>query len=223
MKRFFFLLVFLVSCYSAQSQDYSLDEINTKRCQHTLNGMIAFSSWTGVNLVGSTVGVLTTEGEWQHFFEMNLYFNAINAGLAIPGLIGAIRAQRTGLDFETSVKEVQKIKTIYLVNGALDVSYITFGFLLREIARNPKNSNQRDRFNGFGSSMIVQGGFLLLYDFIAFGIHAANGKKLDSHWKKLSVHPAGDFGLGIGLTYQLHDEKPIPPSFQRLALSARRH
>lgn len=213
MKKIFLLLFIFTTIYASKAQT-SLDEINQTRCKHTLNGMIAFSSWTGANLIAGTVGVLTTTGETQHFFEMNLYFNAINLGLAIPGLIGAVKAKRTGLSFEQSVKEVQKIKTIYLVNGALDLTYITVGFLLREMSRNNSNDIQlKNRLSGFGNSFIVQGGFLLIYDFIEFGVHAINGKRLNEHWDKISVRPYGAYGLGMSVQYNLsHISTPEQPT-----------
>lgn len=203
MKKLFALFLFFIFTQFTTAQT-SLDEINETRCKHTLNGMIAFSSWTGANLVAGTVGVLTTKGELQHFFEMNIYFNVINLGLAVPGVIGAIKAKRNGLNFETSVKEVQKIKTVYLVNAALDFTYITAGFLFREIGRNNNNNiSLRNRLVGYGNSFIVQGGFLLLYDVIEFGLHTANGKRLDEHWKKISVQPFGAYGLGLSVQYNL--------------------
>jgi hypothetical protein len=213
MKKLFLLLFIFVNIYTSVSQT-SLDEINQTRYKHSLNGMIAFSSWTGANLIAGTVGVLTTKGETQHFFEMNLYFNIVNLGLAIPGLIGAVKAKRTGLSFEESVKEVQKVKTVYLVNGVLDLTYITAGFLLREMSRNNSNDIQlKNRLAGYGNSLIVQGSFLLIYDFIEFGVHAINGKRLDEHWDKISVRPYGAYGLGMSIQYNLsHIAPPNQPT-----------
>jgi hypothetical protein len=213
MKKMLLLLFIFITVYNSPSQT-SLDEINQTRCQHTLNGMITFSSWTGANLVVGTVGVLTTKGEMQHFFEMNLYFNAVNLAIAIPGLIGAVKAKRTNLSFEQSVKEMQKIKTVYLVNGVLDFSYITIGFLLREISRNNSHDIQlKNHLAGYGNSFIVQGGFLLIYDFIEYGLHAMNGKRLNEHWDKISIRLYGAYGLGMSVQYKLsHLNTPYQPT-----------
>lgn len=203
MKKMLLLLFIFITVDNSLAQT-SLDKINETRCQHSLNGMIAFSSWTGANLVAGTVGVLTTKGEMQHFFEMNLYFNAVNLAIAIPGLLGAVKAKRTGLSFEQSVKEMQKVKTVYLVNGVLDFTYITAGFLLREMSHNNSHDIQlKNRLAGYGNSLIVQGGFLLIYDFIEYGLHAMNGKGLNEHWDKISVRPYGAYGLGMSVQYNL--------------------
>lgn len=203
MRYFFlFVLAFLLSFESISQK--SLDDINTTRCRHTLNGMIAFTTWTGANFVAGAVGVATTRGELQHFFEMNIYFNVINLGIAIPGLIGAIKAKPQGLNFEQSIKESQKVKTLFLVNGVLDLTYITAGFLLREIGKNQQDIGAQNRFLGYGDSFIVQGGFLLLFDFIKFGLHTANGKHLDAHWKNFSFQPYGAYGLGLSVVYNFN-------------------
>lgn len=201
-----YLLIILFSCllYSQSIAQKTLDEINTTRCKHSLNGMIAFSTWTGANLVAGSIGVATTTGELQHFFEMNIYFNVVNLGIAIPGLISAIKSKPLGLSFEQSLKESQKVKTLYLVNGVLDLTYITAGFLMREIGRNQADISIQNRLLGYGDSFIVQGGFLLLFDFIKFGLHSANSQHLDKHWKKFSFQPYGAYGLGLSVTYNLN-------------------
>lgn len=207
--KIIYSLLFLLCFQQATWAQASLDEINTARCKHTFNGMIAFSSWTGANLIAGTAGYFTTEGELKHFFEMNIYFNLINAAIAVPGIIGAVKAKRTGLNFEQTVKESNKIQLIYLVNGVLDLTYITTGFLFRAIGDNQTQSDLQNRWKGYGDSFIVQGGFLLLYDFIAFAVHAKNGKRLNEHWKKLSFSPYGAYGMGLSCRYNLaHNPKP---------------
>jgi len=218
MKCLYTLILTACMLASATAQSYSLDEINQTRTQCTRNGMLTFTTWTGVNLIGSTVGYFTTEGELKHFFEMNVYFNAINAAIAVPGMITAFRAKRTGLDFQQTVKEVQNTKVVYLVNGVLDISYITAGFWLREAGNNPSRSEgDQTRFKGFGSSLIMQGSFLLIYDFIAYGFHTANGKKLNEHWDKLTISPFTSSGMGINLCYDLSGttNSAVPRSFDQ--------
>jgi hypothetical protein len=181
---------------------FSLDEINKKRNQHNWNGMVIFSTWTAANLISSTVGLLVTEGETKHFFEMNLYFNLINMAIAVPGIISARKnlKRKSSFSFEKTVKEVQKVKTTFLVNAVLDVSYITAGFLLREMAKNPIHTQNKNRFKGFGNALILQGAWLFIFDFIEYGLHTSNGKKLAPHWQQWSMSTKG---LGLKINYQL--------------------
>jgi hypothetical protein len=214
MRNLSLFIFFSIISHLSFSQT-TLDEINNTRCKHSLNGMTAFSVWTGGNLISGTVGALTTSGELQHFFEMNIYFNIINAGIAIPGLVNAIRAQSEGLSFEQTVKESQKVKSVFLVNGFLDFTYVTAGFLMREIGHNNShNKSIENRLLGYGDSFIMQGSFLLLFDFIEFAVHAKNGKRLEEHWKKFSVKPYGSYGAGLSLQYNLsHHEEKFPLEF----------
>lgn len=197
------LLFFSFLVFSLDMQAQTLDEINEIRFRHTKNGSIALTSWAGANIITGTIGYFSTPaGEWKHFHEMNVYFNIVNLGLGIPGLF-AKKEQQMNLSFEQTVKRQYQTETIFLFNGALDFTYITAGFVMREMAKHQQSQADRDRWTGFGNSMILQGGFLLLFDFIKYGIHKHNGKRLNSHWKKLSISPYGAFGLGVDIRYNI--------------------
>lgn len=202
---FFSFFVFSVGLHAQ-----TLDEINEIRFRHTKNGSIALTSWAGANIITGTIGYFSTPaGEWKHFHEMNVYFNIVNLGLGIPGLF-ARKEQQMNLSFEQTVKSQNQTETIFLFNGALDFTYITAGFVMREMAKNQTDQADKDRWTGFGNSMILQGGFLLIFDFIKYGIHKHNGKKLDSHWKKLSISPHGAFGLGVDIRYNISQNNSSP-------------
>lgn len=52
--------------------------------------------------------------------------------------------------------------------------YVGSGFLLRSLA--DKNVAKRDQYNGFGNGMLMQGGFLFLFDLTAYAIHKYHAK-----------------------------------------------
>ena len=199
MLRFIILLGLLLMSFALSAQ--TLDDINTKRFRHTMNGSIVLTSWAGTNIIAGTIGYYTApSGEWKHFHEMNVYWNIVNLGLGIPGLF-AKKNKQIGLTLEQTVKRQHQTETIFLLNGALDLTYITAGVLLREMGSNHIDQATQDRWKGFGTSLIAQGGFLLLFDFIKYGIHKANGKQIDHHWKNLSIYPHGAYGLGLSMQY----------------------
>lgn len=208
MKCFLLIISFLILFSRLHAQ--TLDEINKKRFYHTKNGSIALTSWAGTNLLTGTIGYFTAPaGEWKHFHEMNVYFNLVNLGLGIPGLF-AQKDKQMGLSFEQTIKRQYQVETIFLFNGALDFTYITAGFVMREVAKNQTIQTDKDRWTGFGNSMIFQGGFLLIFDFIKYGIHKCNGKKLDSYWKKLTIRPYNTFGIGIDIRYNFSQKNALP-------------
>ncbi len=197
-------LIFLLSQLPLTTTAQSLDAINSIRYRHAKNGSIALTSWAGANIISGSIGfALSPKGEWKHFHEMNLYWNLVNLGLGIPGLL-AKKDKELGLSFEQTVKKQHTIETVFLANGVLDIAYISSGFLLREIGnRNQQNSLLRDRLVGYGNSLIMQGSFLLLFDFIEYGLHRINGKKLDNHWKQFTLSPYGAYGAGLSIRYVL--------------------
>ena len=56
-----------------------------------------------------------------------------------------------------------------LFNAALDLGYMVGGVYLMERS---KNSEQSERLKGFGQAVIVNGGFLLIFDSIMYYMHA---------------------------------------------------
>ena len=107
MKYYLLLLLTItlpLNYLSAQHGD--LDDINHIRNQHSRKGMIALTSWSGANVVGSTVGYFTTQNEeWKYFHEMNVFWGAVNLGISIPGLIGAYKEDYNGPQLSPNFKE----------------------------------------------------------------------------------------------------------------------
>jgi hypothetical protein len=97
------------------------------------------------------------------------------------------------LNFDKSILTQHKTEKIFLINTGLDVAYISAGLLLRSNAK--INLSKRDQFNGFGNSLLMQGGFLFLFDLTAYLIHNQHAKK--SLNKMLNVFDISSSGLGI--------------------------
>jgi hypothetical protein len=82
---------------------------------------------------------------------------------------------------------------VFLFNSALDIAYITSGFYLRGIADKDPLTYHQNR--GFGNGIILQGGFLFLFDLTAYAIHNAHRKnKLDGFLDNVKL---SDNGLGF--------------------------
>jgi hypothetical protein len=83
-----------------------------------------------------------------------------------------------------------------LLNAGLDVAYIATGFYLKERS---KNSSSSERLRGYGNSLLLQGGFLLMFDVALYFIHQNNADlNLYPHLESLLVG-----GIGIGITLKL--------------------
>jgi len=161
------------------------------------NLMLSLGSYAVVNFAISGAAYFSSEDEYsKRFHEMNVMWNTVNIGLAIPGYI---KARRGGgpVTMAELVKAQKKTETIFLVNDVLDIGYIAAGIWMREVA--PNQLDQEDLFNGYGNSLILQGSFLLVFDAVAYYIHHSHGKELPA-LEKVSLSTSGK---GVGLRIAL--------------------
>ena len=196
MKATCFILILITYTCSSNSVLGQLQDFNSQRTKTDQKLMLSLGSWASMNMLGSGIGWARSNSEENKYFhQMNVMWNLVNLGLAIPGYIKAKQ--------DNSVKSVyhlleaqRKTETIFLVNAGIDLAYIGSGLLLRSRAPNVEKSSQ---FMGYGNSMILQGGFLLLFDWIAYSIHRKNAKnQLAPILQK--IEPSDH---GIGLKYKL--------------------
>lgn len=156
---------------------------------YTLGGWAVANIGTGLVLRGQSAGSA------KYFHEMNAIWNIFNLGIAGMGVLGTYRKHETWSLFDT-YKRQQQLENTFMVNGALDLAYITTGFLLVEAGQNSVKNH--DRLDGYGKSLVLQGGFLLLFDSFMFLGHHHHGKLLNPWLKKFEV---GVTPNGVGLIY----------------------
>lgn len=181
MKNLLIIFLLFTLPFTAASQEMEVFnkyayELNT----HSRNGMIALGSWGVGNIIAGTAGTLTSRRgsmEWS-FHLMNATWNVVNIGIALPAYLGARKRLKKTYDDIPSVFRLQRQQeTVYAINMAADVLYVGSGVFLQEFGNRYSNPNVRDSFKGMGYSLIMQGGFLLLFDAVMFGVHK-------SHWNK---------------------------------------
>ena len=187
-------LIFYIS-YSTPAIG-QLQDFNTQRYRTDQNLMLSLGSWASTNIVGSGIGWARSNSEENKYFhQMNVMWNLVNLGLAIPGYIKAKKDNSVTSVYHL-LEAQRKTETVFLVNAGIDLAYIGSGLLLKSRAPNVEKSSQ---FLGYGNSMILQGGFLLLFDWIAYSVHRKNAKnQLSPILQK--IEPSDD---GIGLKYKL--------------------
>ena len=172
MKTIIFIL--FLATFAVQAQD--LPSFNQARLKTDQRLMLSLGTWAGANITAGTIGWATAQQpELKAFHQMNVMWNAVNLGLAIPGYLRA-RNTKAVQTLSQTLSEQQKTERIFLFNTGLDVAYITAGFLLRSMALN--NQAKTDQLNGFGKGLILQGSFLFAFDLTAFAIHHRHGKQL---------------------------------------------
>ena len=155
--------------------------------------MLGLGAWSSMNLLGSGVGwAVSSDESTKYFHQMNVMWNAVNLGLAIPGYIKAKKG-KTKLSLYETLNDQRKTETIFLVNAGIDLAYISSGLMLKN--RASTDPSKEAQFIGYGNSIILQGSFLLLFDWIAFSIHRRHSKnKLSPILQR--IQPS-DSGIGF--------------------------
>ena len=83
-----------------------------------------------------------------------------------------------------------------MINGGLDFVYIGTGLYLN----NRGNKRDDDKLKGYGSSVIMQGIFLLIFDGTMYKIQRTNGNKLRNFLEK---NPIIFTGNSIGIIHNI--------------------
>lgn len=179
MKRLTFTLFSISLFFLSQAQNMEVfNQYNHELNTYNRNGMIALGSWGVGNIIVGTAGALTTKpGSLMfNFHLMNASWNVVNLAIAAPAYFGARKRLGKRYDIPGSFKLQRQQETLYAINMAADVLYVGSGVFLQEFG-NRYEPKVNDAFKGLGYSLILQGGFLLVFDAVMFGIHK-------SHWRK---------------------------------------
>lgn len=188
-----YLLLSTLLCISITGKAQTLLSFNTERQQIDQQLMIGLGTWAASNFALSGYGWATAANEEvKYFHQMNVMWNTVNLGLALPGYFRAKNAN-LGLNEAQSWAAQQKTQKIFLVNSALDLGYMASGFLLKQ--QNSPDGSKQAQFEGYGSSLLLQGGFLLLFDLSAYWIHQHHGHGFQQ--QKLAHLQLGNGGICV--------------------------
>lgn len=200
MKHVLFLVVILfISINGYAQQEQELQSYNERMKEISRNGMISLGSWAVANIGVGTVGYFTTSGELKYFHGMNALWNLTNLGIAIPGYLGS-RPSKDDIPSLYELTQSQKTtETTYMVNAGIDVGYIMGGLYMNELAKNVDQYN--NLLSGFGKAIIVQGGYLLIFDGIMYAIHSNHASsQMPELFKHVSISPKG-MGMSIRVSF----------------------
>ncbi len=111
-------------------------------------GMWMLNGWAAGNMVASTPPAFSPDPQLAAYHQMNIGWNLVNAGLASYSLLN-----------QKPVKP-KKMAQIFWINAGLDVLYMTGGYMLRQKGLETQNP----QWVGWGESIMIQGGFLLVFD-----------------------------------------------------------
>jgi len=189
-----FLFLLSESVFSQNDSILHLQNFHMERKDINETAMLVLGGWAAGNILIGTYGNFKASGEARYFHQFNAMWNVVNLGIAAFGYFNAANSDPSSITNLEIIKDYNSLQNFLLLNAGLDVAYIATGLYLKERS---KNSSSSERLRGYGNSLLLQGGFLLLFDVSLFFIHQNNANiNLYPH---LESFLAGGVGIGINL------------------------
>ncbi|HMN50172.1 MAG TPA: hypothetical protein PKD67_13595 [Ignavibacteriaceae bacterium] len=189
-----FLFLLSESVFSQNDSSLHLQNFQMERKDINETAMLVLGGWAVGNILVGTYGNFKATGEAKYFHQFNAMWNVVNLGIAAFGYFNAVNSDPSSMTNLEIIKDFNSLQNFLLLNAGLDVAYIATGLYLKERS---KNSSSAERLRGYGNSLLLQGGFLLLFDVSLFFIHQNNANiNLYPH---LESFLAGGAGIGINL------------------------
>ncbi len=180
------ILWFCSNLLHAQILGFEAQKILEQSISIQKSGMLVLGSWATFNILSGVAGTVRYKEEKKYFFQMNAAWNTINLGIAAFGLFGAMNTDLS-LNSTQIFSELNRFDRILLINAGLDLGYIGTGIYLWK--RGLKQTSSR--LTGYGKSIVLQGGFLFLFDSILYLIHHPQTNKIAISGTEIAFQPTG--------------------------------
>jgi hypothetical protein len=192
-------LIILLACllvyslFGQQTVEPLLD-FNLTRIDHQKKAMFVLGGWAITNIAAGAILSNQRSGSDKYFHQMNAYWNVVNLGIAGLGYLSAAREQAELLGVYASSDAHFGFQRVLLLNAGLDIGYILGGLYLTERSRRfvLEDPDKEARLKGFGQSIMLQGGFLFLFDVANHFISAGRNSEL-----KLILSEGGQLGISL--------------------------
>lgn len=173
MKNLLILFLILTPAFLLASSPE--EDFLRKSRQTNINGMYVLGSWAIANIAIGGVGMSRTEGQTRHFHQMNLAWNAVNLGIAGIAMWNFAQHDISAMPFPELANDHLRTKRLYLINAGLDVLYVAAGAYMWH--RSQQTGAKRPQMlEGFGKAVVLQGGFLLVFDAAMYLLQQRNEK-----------------------------------------------
>jgi len=161
-----FSILIMISCYTFAQDDYT--EFFKRSIMTNSTGMAVLGGWAIGNITLGAYGWAQYSGQQKYFNQMNLFWNTVNLSIAGFALYKNYHTDASLFDAQEILARHLQTEKILLINSALDIGYIGTGFLLRHLST--RSDQRSELLNGYGNSLILQGGFLFVFDLCLYGI-----------------------------------------------------
>jgi len=156
-------------------------------------GMTTLVAWSGASAVtGAALWGAGPDRQTRMYGAATLGWSAINLGIGIPGLVGALRDTSPPSTLGEWRKEESQLRGAFAFNAGLDVGWVLLGGLLWDHGVRIGD----DRLVGSGQAIVTQGGFLLVFDSAMTGVTGGQSRRF---WASPALGPVMGVQLGGAL------------------------
>ena len=195
-KTILLVCLITVSLHSFSQKDV-LMKFEKERVSITKKSMMVLGGWSAANIIVSGFATKTHNREMRYFHQMNVQWNTINLVFAGLGYWGAGLEKINNPTLAAVLKHQSKTEKTYILNTGLDLTYIAGGLYMTERSKSRKDPA---RLKGYGNDIMLQGGFLFVYDAVNYFIHNKHGKQLNSLIEKLELS-GGPGSVSLAYTF----------------------
>ena len=181
------LLIIVMACLPAVVLGQSEHHTFHQQGQQINNtGMYVLGSWALLNITTGAIGWTNGSGPNKYFHQMNLFWNVVNLSIAGFALINNFQTDFMAMGSDELMERHMKIERLYLINAGLDILYIGTGAYLSHLSKSREKN--KDMLKGYGQSVMLQGGFLFIFDTVMYIIqHARSSRFLEGLNVELSL------------------------------------
>lgn len=212
MKTFYAIIALLLSMQAlAQRQDtvihhhfkeympaQEMTAFNERQNLINRRGLFTLTGWAGANVIYGSIAAPLTHGEARYFHATNAIWGAINVLIAAPGAAATYSKKRDdNITFGQTLLRQHGQEKLYLLNGALDFAYVGAGAAMWGFSDRISRPGTREAVSGIGKGVLMQGAFLLLFDWSMYIVHSQHA------YRKLNHYTSGLVYTGTGVSYSL--------------------
>jgi hypothetical protein len=174
---------------SFSSSNAELSDISLRFDQRMLRlsevHALVLGCWAFLNVaLGGVCTFLNTGGLWTlTFYTMNLSWGVINGGVAVFVYTHTKKSSAKPKALLRRLGLQRHVEKVLLFNAGLDMAFIVGGWALYQRA-SITDVVYPDLWKGFGTSVLVQGAYLLIQDSIFYYLHQANLKQASPAWQR---------------------------------------
>lgn len=192
MKLAFMMMTLVLASYPFQAQylawlpaqqdSLRIFDARMSRIKKTHGWLLA--SWATLNVLVGGILAFTTKGEPAYVELMNMSWGVVNGGMAAFIYFHHQKEVEQPKTWLRQMDIQRHVEKAFLLNIGLDVAFIVGGVALHQHGQLPGLA-YAELWRGFGTSVILQGAFLLLQDYIFYRLHLTNRKKIHPTWERL--------------------------------------